>query len=540
MKGAFAQDFTPPLDIPLVLSGTFGELRSSHFHAGIDIKTQGRTGLEVKSIADGYVSRIKVSTRGYGKALYISHPSGHTSVYAHLKSFSPEIEAYVKKMQYARESFEIELFPDSKRLPVKQGGLIAFSGNTGGSFGPHLHFEIRNTQSEVPVNPLDFGFKVQDTSPPVIWAWYFYALDNRGQVIEQIGKFEPSAKEQIIRLKLPAENLGVGAVCFDRQDGANNLNGNYALDLYVNGKRHFGYAMDAISFSETRYLNSFIDYPEKNCCKTRVQRLYKLPNNPLNILENEGSGLIPIDSFTKLNLELVARDKAGNAHKTKLNLQVIPAKAERNAKGVLFKWDEINNYVTDSLKVYMPAKALYQDEYLSFSKTETQDLGPLYHVHDLSVPVHKRYRLVLRPYDTLKSYADKAYIVSLDRDGDDVFEGGEWEGDFMSLGTRSLGTYAFRVDSIPPTVSFPYLKEGSNYSGTRISILMDDKESGIEEYRVEVNGKFILFEYEPKKNLLFYEIDENLKAGNNTLVVKVMDKLGNTTRLSRSFNYVKP
>ena len=153
-QNSYPQDyFQSPLEIPLILSGTFAELRSNHFHSGLDIKTQQQSGLKVMAAASGFVSRIKVSHFGYGKALYITHPNGYTTVYAHLQNFNPEIDAYIKHRQYKNESYEIELFPKAGELLVNNGDIVAYSGNTGGSGGPHLHFEIRNKQ-EHPMNPM--------------------------------------------------------------------------------------------------------------------------------------------------------------------------------------------------------------------------------------------------------------------------------------------------------------------------------------------------------------------------------------------------
>src|SRR5690606_3165594 len=197
-SGIFAQApepeeyFASPLDVDLVLSGTFGELRSNHFHSGLDIKTQQREGLNILASATGYVSRINVATYGYGKALYIQHPNGYTTVYGHLQKFSPEIEAYIKKQQYAKESYEVEIYPEAGVLPVNQGDLVAFSGNTGGSGGPHLHFEIRDG-SQRPMNPKLFGISVKDTQPPTITSLYAYPLGEEAHI-------NGSANRQRLRL----------------------------------------------------------------------------------------------------------------------------------------------------------------------------------------------------------------------------------------------------------------------------------------------------------------------------------------------------
>ena len=264
-QNSYPQDyFSNPLDIPLILSGTFAELRSNHFHSGLDIKTQNRTGFKVFAAADGYVSRIKISHFGYGKALYITHPNGYTSVYAHLENFNPEIEAYVKKQQYINESFELELFPKAEELKVLSKEMIAYTGNTGGSGGPHLHFEIRDSNSR-PMNPLLFGIEISDTKKPIVSSVFAYPLSKDAQ----INQSENRVKIRLIPQKdgsYNAENItafgkiGFGISTYDQQNGASNKNGIYKIDTYCNGKEKFKIAFEKFSFAETRYLNRFIDY----------------------------------------------------------------------------------------------------------------------------------------------------------------------------------------------------------------------------------------------------------------------------------------
>lgn len=188
--------FQSPLEIPLVLAGTFGELRSNHFHSGIDIKTQQREGLPVLAVADGTVTRIVVSHWGYGKALYVAHPNGYTSVYGHLKKFGPEIEEYVKKVQYAKQSYEVEIFPDYGELKVSQGTTVAFSGNTGGSSGPHLHFEIRSSVNEKPTNPLLYGYDVRDATDPTLLGLYAYPLSKDALINQSEEKIQINYTKQ--------------------------------------------------------------------------------------------------------------------------------------------------------------------------------------------------------------------------------------------------------------------------------------------------------------------------------------------------------
>ena len=263
-NGGPETNFQSPLDIPLILSGTFGELRSNHFHAGIDIKTQQRQGLPVYAVEDGTVSRIKISHWGYGKALYIAHPNGYTSVYAHLQKFGPEIEAYVKKLQYEKQRYEVEVFPQYGELTVSKGDTVAYSGNTGGSSGPHLHFEIRNSMDEKPTNPLLYGFSVRDATNPNITGLFAYPLSDSAQVNQSQKRIEIPFSRQAdgtyLAEPVTASGLiGFGIETYDRQDLAANKNGVYRVEQRVNGKTYTDMDFKAFGIAARQVLVDLLD-----------------------------------------------------------------------------------------------------------------------------------------------------------------------------------------------------------------------------------------------------------------------------------------
>jgi murein DD-endopeptidase MepM/ murein hydrolase activator NlpD len=277
----YPKDFRLPLDIPMQLSGNFGELRPNHFHAGFDFKTNQREGLNVYAVFDGYVSRIKISTYGYGKAIYITHPNGFTTVYGHLQRAVGTIEDKIKEAQYKEESYEVELFLKPGELVVKKGDIIALSGNTGGSEGPHLHFEFRETATEKIVNPFFFGYDqfIKDTKKPIVTSLMVYPLDaesvaNRSQRPINLG-LSLQKDGTFISEKVQARGkIGFGINAYDLDDASYNANGTYKTSLISNGKTLFNYQFDEMSFEEGRFINAMIDYNRYKKLKSRVQKLF--------------------------------------------------------------------------------------------------------------------------------------------------------------------------------------------------------------------------------------------------------------------------
>ncbi|MGK0127875.1 MAG: murein DD-endopeptidase MepM/ murein hydrolase activator NlpD, partial [Candidatus Azotimanducaceae bacterium] len=278
---AFSQDkypkdyFQNPMDIPMYLSGTFGELRSNHFHSGLDIKTQRKEGFKVFAVAEGYVSRIKIQHYGYGKALYITHSNGYTTVYAHLKKYSAKIETYIKKHQYEKESFEIQLYPGPTELKLEKGEVIAYSGSTGGFVSPHLHFEVRDRNAK-PINPMYFGITVNDDKSPRINTLMAYPLDDFSQVNQsniplQI-PFKTLESGTLLADKITASGtIGFGVNTFDRLNGALNKNGIFSLEMLVNGEKVYSHIAETFSFAESKYINLLIDYERYGKLKQRIQ-----------------------------------------------------------------------------------------------------------------------------------------------------------------------------------------------------------------------------------------------------------------------------
>ncbi len=538
----YPQDyFSNPLEIPLILSGTFAELRSNHFHSGLDIKTQKRVGLKVKACADGFVSRIKISHYGYGKALYVTHPNGYTTVYAHLQKFAPEIEAYIKKQQYEKESYTIELFPSAETLPVTKNSLIAYSGNSGGSGGPHLHFEIRD-KKERPINPMLFGIEIADTKMPYIKSIYAYPLDENSFV-------NNSNKKQKLRL-IPLKNgdytvenikaignIGFGIETNDRQSLSANSNGVYNISSFVNGAKNFELDFRRFSFSETKHINQLIDYEHYVSQKKRVQKLFKI-NNPLSIYKSlSNNGIVKVEDSAYLVYKVRVADFKNNEAWVNLNIKGakrIETKTEKQKTTPYYiKTDQTTNLKEDNISVDFYTNTFYKNFYINFEvKNDTLTL------HKNTLAAKRKFKIT---YDISKyKEADitNLFIARLlGSKKHPVYTSTKREGKKLIAHTKTLGTFALATDSVPPSIKPINFKKGqwlSNYRYLKIKI--DDGLSGISKYRATVNGKWILMEYDYKTKTLIHDFKDGIITDSkNNLKVIVTDNVGNNSTFETFF-----
>ncbi len=540
---AYPQDtFRSPMDIPLILAGTFGELRSNHFHAGIDIKTQQREGLPIYAIGDGSVTRIKISHWGYGKAIYVAHPNGYTSVYGHLQKFSPKIEAYIKKIQYEKKSYEVEVFPDLGELTVDQGNVIAYGGNTGGSSGPHLHFEIRSSITEKPTNPLLYGLEVRDATNPILEKIFVYPLSDDAVVNQSKSKvevnFTPQSDGSLLADKVLAHGaIGIGFKGYDRQDLAANKNGVYSVNLSVNGKTYTDYDFETFSFGETRYINTLIDYEHFGAYRQRVQQCFKAPGNKLKIYNTlVDDGQIAIKEGLSYSVTLLLKDVAGNETKA-----IIPVQGKKEAvkkEAPIKKTNDFlvakrtNNYDLGGAKVYFPANTFYKDFYIDLQKG--QDTVT---IHNRKVPAHRNFTLTFDVARYSKEDRKKLFIARLDNKGKPNHVSTFKRGNTFTTRTRNLGTYTLVKDTVPPSIKAKNFKEKewlTNYS--YLSIQIADDLSGVKTYNATLNGEWILMEYEPKRKTLTYNFDDKiLNKKECALEVIVTDNVGNTTTFNSTF-----
>jgi hypothetical protein len=565
--------FRSPLAIRLLLSGTFGEVRANHFHSGIDIKTGGAEGQPVYAAADGYVSRIKVSAYGFGHALYVTHPNGYVSVYGHLSKYDKEIEKLVKDVQYRKESFEVELFPTAGEIPVNKGDVIAFSGNSGSSGGPHLHFEIRNAASEKPINPLLFGYEVKDVFRPRISLLKIYPEDEDARINGNHRSYtypvEGWGEEHRINTAQPimlSGNISFAIQDSDQQNDTDNKNGSYSTALFIDKKLVFEYKMETFAFDESRFVNSLLDYAE--CMKSGavLQRTKIDPGNKLGIYDVKGNlGTFSFnDTLTHL-ITFEVKDVPGNTAVLTFKVkseksgqqsavgsrqsvvggqQSVVSNQTSNANWQLptanFNYSSANHFETSSVVLDAPAGSFYDSFVFKYDTTKriTGTFAAVHKIHDKFTPVHDYITLSIRPQNLPERLRDKALIVKINDDGKSFTSaGGKWERTgFVTTKIREFGNYSISVDTIAPKIAAINPESFKNLNGKKmINFTISDERSGIASYRGTLNGKWILMEYDPKNDLLFYTIDDHLPAGQSTFSLEVTDGKGNrkvyTTKL---------
>ncbi|MGK0386391.1 MAG: hypothetical protein ACI849_001005 [Patiriisocius sp.] len=533
--------FSDPLDIPIILSGSFGELRSNHFHSGLDIKTQQRKGLPIHAPADGYVSRIKVGHYGYGKALYIKHPNGYSTVYAHLQKYAGAIQQYVKDNQYQKETYEVELFPEPTLLVVNKGDIIGYTGNSGSSGGPHLHYEIRDAASR-PMNPMLFGVDVPDTKDPIVNSVFAYPMGENAMVNQS----RVPIKLRLIKQKdgnYKTENIsaygkiGFGVSTNDQLNGASNKNGVYNIKTTYNGKQKIDIVFEKFSFDETRYLNRYIDYGYFKSNKSRVQKLFRETNNPLSIIkQDDDNGFISVAEGFSSNYTIAITDYKGNLAQVSIPLTGKKDTLVRK-KAILEALEYVPSNSASTINkgkftVYVPKNALYEGTYLDIKTS-----GDTLHFHKDVVAVHKNISISMDIANYKGFDKSKLYIGRLSYTGIPYYTTTRRKDNILTARTRTMGSYTLAMDTISPTIKAHNFKEGKWISKNKtLQIKIDDTHSGISNYRATLNGTFILMEYNYKKDVLTYSFeDETISDAENNLRLIVTDNVGNSSTFEATF-----
>jgi murein DD-endopeptidase MepM/ murein hydrolase activator NlpD len=530
--------FDPPLDIPMQLSGNFGELRPNHFHAGFDLKTNQREGLNVFAIADGYVSRIKISTFGNGKCIYITHPNGYTSVYGHLQTTIGAIQDYVQKTHYKEKAFEIEMFLKPDELPVKKGQLIALSGNTGSSEGPHLHFEIRDTKSEFVINPMFFGFdkNIKDSKKPTISSLYVYPMDNT--TVNQ------SKQPLLLNVSLQKDGtylagkvkangkigFGINAVDFD--DVSGNKNGVFNVSTFVNGNQNYNYQFNTYSFDEMRYVNALIDYAKYKKSGQRIQKLFMKTPFALSIIKTDSlRGIVPVEPNLASTYRIEVSDYFGNLNSITVPIEYDTAtpviKEEPVTSPYFVKVNKDSNFEKDNMSVFFPAGTFYDDFNLNFDVKNNK-----IYIHDDVVPVHSNFTITIKDSTYSEALRDKLFIGRIGS-----YNATTRNNNIFTAKSKTLGQFGLVLDTIAPVIKIVKPIQDKWISDIKtIQFTIGDSLSGIKSYNGYLNGNWVLFEYDNKTRKITHKFDDTLLAeGANDLKIEVIDNVGNSAIFETHF-----
>lgn len=539
-------DFRQPLDIiPPALAGSFGELRSNHFHSGVDFRTNQRTGYPVYATADGYISRLRVQNSGFGLALYINHPNGYTSVYGHLARFNPKIAQEVKKIQYQKKSYEIDEFPKSDFLVVRKGDIIAYSGNTGSSGGPHLHFELRDTKTEATVNPQLLGIQIPDNIPPVIYSMYVYRLNGKPfneftpkQYFQVAGGNGTYSLNKVSTINLNGE-VGFGIVATDKHSGNSGLNGVYSIELTLDGKSIYTSALERFSFENSKAINSHLDYPALLNLKRSIQKSFVDPGNPLQIYSNlVNNGRVTFSDGKIHELKYTITDAKGNKSTLSFNVQA-DSKAVINtptaANGNSYSYANINEFNNEDLKVILPKGTLYNDLnfiYKKLPKPQGNAFSTMHQIHNNLTPLHVGFEIWIKADSSLSKYQNKALIVNGNRSS----QGGYFENGYVKAKPRNFGSFFIAIDTIAPSIVPVNITNGKNMAElSKMSFRISDNLSGIKSFNGYIDGKWVLMEFDTKTASLWHNFDEQTKPGKHSFELIVVDMKENTKRYAIDF-----
>ena len=536
--------FRSPVDFPIRLSGTFAELRSGHFHSGIDIKTYEQIGKKVYAIADGYISRINISSGGYGKALYVTHRNGYTSVFAHLSSYNRTLNNFIIEQQRKNKSYEIDISLEKDKFFYKKGDIIAYTGNTGHSMGPHLHFELRETLSQKPVNPLDFGIKVKDNISPIIYGVKVYS-DTEMYYLNEIIDVKNRTNSNYHLEKDTIDVFGdvsFGIQTIDMLDDTPNHDGVYSVKLFVEDTLYFKWEAKKFSFTETRYINSFVDYSEHEMSKRRFMKTKIEPNNNLGMYSYlKNNGVIVIKNNELLNIRYEVTDVFNNSSECNFvvrggNVNKFNLKKEK-ISCIPLTWDDAHSLVFDDFEINFLKKSFYDDINFSYFVDNNNEIGEVYHIAKSDIPVQRYFNFSILQNDIPDSLVKKAVWMEI------------YEKKYFPVKTtlmdkrivaktRSFGDYVLMIDTIAPKIEILnpqkiYLNKKNN----KISCIISDSLSGIKSYSCYLNNKWVLSAYDDKNDMLTYEFDEFVNKGDNTLIIQVVDEKANYTEKELFFQY---
>lgn len=534
--------FRNPLNIPMQLVANFGELRTNHWHMGLDIRTQQRENLPVHAAAGGYIAKIKIEPFGFGRAIYINHPNGLTTLYAHLNDFAPNIESWVKTQQYNQQSWAVELTPPPSLFPVGKGDFIAYSGNTGGSVGPHVHFEIRETATDKCLNPLLFGFPIADAVPPALTRLGMY--DRHRSVYAQSPQLIGLRKTGTGHYALSKSNtikVGTNRISFalgtvDYFTGSTNPNGVYSARILLDNELQSEFILDSIDYDETRYMNAHIDYRYEALVGPYLQHLSRMPGDITGVYTpTPTEGVLHLTDTALHTVRIEVRDAAQNLSTLSFAVQYNPnLMAATTTYGEKWFPQQVNVFEATGFEVYSTEYTLYDTVNVAYNANtaayaaSSAAISPLHTFFHTSIPSHDSFTVRLQVTTPLSEEEKDRIVIKSTSGSRTTVSKAVWQRDWAAAKFRQFGTFQAFLDTVPPTINAPATDLSR---ATRLVFTPKDNFSEVKSFRAELDGQWLRFTND-KGKVWIYKFDEKFPPGEHELKVTVEDEAGNVTTQS--------
>jgi len=535
--------FIYPIDARIGLAANFGELRSNHYHMGLDCRTNQVINRPVKAAADGYIARVTIAPFGFGQAIYINHPNGLTTVYGHLQSFMPELERYVREKQYEQQSWKADLEFAPGLFPVKQGQLIAHSGSTGGSMGPHCHFEIRDTKTDKVLNELLFGLPIPDKVPPTIVRLAMY--DRCKSTYSQSPKFfslkKVSGKYVTIQNIIPVntDKISFGISANDKQSGSANPNGIYEAAIYLDGLPLSAFQLDSISYDETRYVNAHIDYKTRVAGGPYIEHLSRLPGYPQGVYKDiNGDGVIELNDNDIHQVKIVVKDPNENTSvlEFKIKKGLIIENGPQKISTSYHEQNEfypafVNVFETENLQLYLPPATLYDSVAFTHSEKTSPDPQAYSAIHSVLsglIPAQDYFTIRIKTNKPVNENLADKILMKRNWHGKNEVLKAIGNGDWYSAKFNAFGDFELIADDEPPVISVNFHENAYLSHATKIIITPKDNNEEVKNFNAELDGKWLRFTNDKGRSFI-YSFDEKCPKGNHELKVSVEDEAGNKT-----------
>ncbi|MFI5187338.1 MAG: M23 family metallopeptidase [Chitinophagales bacterium] len=516
----------------------FGELREGHWHMGLDVRTDHKVNMPVYAAADGYIARISVHPFGYGQAIYINHPNGLTTVYGHLNKFFPKLDSFVKAEQYKQESWELELEFTKDEFPVKKDQFIAYSGSTGSSQGPHVHFEIRDTKTERCINPLFFKLPVPDAVLPVFSKLAMYnrklSVYDQSPVLFPVKKLKNKFSLQSPLIKTGFSKLSFGIGAYDLVSNSTNPNGIYSSEIFFDEKPLLEFVLDSMDYNETEYVNAHVDYKYKYNGGTYLQQLFKLPGDKgraYRIINSDGTIILNDTNVHSVRIEI--KDIENNSSELNFKLQFnnhLASLIQYNSNK-LFSPDYVNVFELEDFEVFLPENCLYDSIQPFFNRKDEQvfnSVSTQFQFCDPSIPFHDKINIRMKPNVMIPGDLKNKIVIKRTGRENTVCQKAEWQKDWLAASFNNFGFYRAFIDHEPPTVNELGNADTIDLSESKEIVFYPKDNSGIKDFRAELDGQWLRFTND-KAAARIYIFDERCPYGIHQLKIKLEDIVGNVT-----------